>query len=367
MAVTASSRTGPLGAGIIGCGIIAQSYARDLARYPEIELRAVTDVDVDRAEALAARYGARVHPDLDALLADESVDIAVNLTPHHAHTEVVRRCLAAGKHVHSEKPLALTHREAQELVSLARDRGLRLGCSPTVFLGDAQQTAMKLVRDGRLGPVRVVYAEANWGRIERWHSAPQPFYEVGPMVDVGVYPLTMVTAMFGPVRRVNAYGRVAMPHRFTTGGVSFPVTTPDFVTAIVELDTCVMRLTTNFYVGQHSTQKGMEFHGDQGSLHLENWSRFGASVRLSTDGDPYTDVPLLRPAPDAGPPAGPDFGRGVADLARGILTGAPHRATGEHAAHVVEVLTAVQSSMEKESPVTVTSSVTPPAPMEWAR
>lgn len=367
MASTATPGPGTLGCGIIGCGIIAQSYARDLARYPEVELRAVTDIDPARADELAAKHGARAYRQLDELLADDSIDIAINLTPHHAHAEVVARCLAAGKHVHSEKPLALTYPAARDLVALAEQSGRRLACAPTVFLGDAQQTAMKLVRDGRLGQVRLIYADANWGRIERWHAAPQPFYEVGPMFDVGVYPLTMVTAMFGPARRVTAHGRVLQPHRVTTAGEPFVVTTPDFVTALVELDHCVLRLTTTFYAGQNGQQKGMEFHGDQGSLHLENWSRFGAAVRLAPGGEPYADVPLLRADPGGPPPAGPDFARGLADLARAIATGTPHRATGEHAAHVVEILAAIKESAEKEAPVPIGSTFTPPAPLEWAR
>src|SRR5207253_2271057 len=82
------------------------------------------------------------------------------------------------------------------------DRGVRLSCAPATLLGESQQTAWKVVRDRTLGPVRAVYAEANWGRIERWHPSPESLYEVGPLVDVGVYPLTILTAMFGPVRRV---------------------------------------------------------------------------------------------------------------------------------------------------------------------
>src|SRR6185295_17646095 len=133
-------------------------------------------------------------------------DIVINLTVHHAHYQVTKRALEAGKHVYSEKPLALTSSEARELVTLAASRGLRLGCSPSTFLGEAQQTAATVIRSGRLGPVRAVYAEVNWGRIETWHPAPAPFYDVGVLVDVGVYPLTLLTAFLGPARRVQASG-----------------------------------------------------------------------------------------------------------------------------------------------------------------
>jgi predicted dehydrogenase len=130
----------------------------------------------------------------------------VNLTVHHAHYEVTHRALEAGRHVYSEKPLALRSGGARELVDLAVTRGLRLGCSPSTILGEAQQTAAAWIRAERLGPVRAIYADVSWGRIETWHPAPEPFYEVGAMVDVAVYPLTLATAMIGPARSVRAWG-----------------------------------------------------------------------------------------------------------------------------------------------------------------
>src|SRR5688500_7713278 len=187
----------PLGIGIIGTGNIAGAYARDTLTHPAIRLVAAADMDRERAALFGRTHDCRVHDSLDELLADPGVDIVVNLTVHHAHHEVTRRALLAGGDVYSEKALALRSSEARELVDLAAERGLRLGCSPSTFLGEAQQTAAALIGSGRLGTVRAVYAEVNWGRIEAWHPAPAPFYDVGVMVDVGVYPLTLVTAMLG--------------------------------------------------------------------------------------------------------------------------------------------------------------------------
>jgi len=169
----------PLGIGIVGTGNIAGGYARDALTHPEIRLIAATDLDPVRLAAFAESHAVRGHPSLDDLLADDHVDIVVNLTVHHAHYEVTKRALDAGRHVYSEKPLALRTEEARELAELAVARGLRLGCSPSTFLGEAQQTSAGLIRSGRLGTVRAVYSEVNWGRIETWHPAPAPFFEVG--------------------------------------------------------------------------------------------------------------------------------------------------------------------------------------------
>jgi predicted dehydrogenase len=351
-----------LGVAIVGCGNIADPYAKDIHAYAQTELVGVADLIVEKAEDLATRYGCQVYPSLTALLEDEAVELVVNLTTHHAHKAVVAQCLEAGKHVHSEKPLALTHEDAQGLVELAQRKGLRLGCSPFTFMGEAQQTAWQLVRAGRLGAVRVAYAEVNHGRIESWHPAPGPFYDVGALYDVGVYPLTLLTAIFGPARKVLAHGKVLYPDRVTKQGHAFHIETPDFVVALVELENgTLVRLTTNFYVGHHSKQSGIEFHGDLGSAYLSSWQRFDAVVEFAQFGQTYEPIPPLKE-----PYPGTEWGRGVLDMADAIAQDRPHRATGEQAAHVVEILCAATESMRLQRPVEVYSSFTPPAPMDWA-
>ncbi|MBP2703707.1 Gfo/Idh/MocA family oxidoreductase [Microbispora sp. RL4-1S] len=351
------------GVAIVGCGNIAARYAENLAGYPEMRLVGAYDVQPERARTLADPHGARVYGSLDEVVADDEVGIVVNLTVHRAHYEVIRRCLEAGKHVHSEKPLALTHEEAAGLVALAESRGVRLGCAPATFLGETQQTALKLLREGGIGRVRLVYAEVNWGRIESWHPEPEGFYEVGPLFDVGVYPLTIVTTALGPARRVTAFASVVRPDRVRKDGTPFTITTPDYVVANVEFDGPVtLRLTCDFYVNNEGTrQRGLEFHGDDGSLLLESWHDFDQALDLWTPGGPPRPVaPVREPYPRV------EWGRAVRDLAAAIREDRPHRATGRQAAHVVEILCATRESYETGKPVELTSAFTPPAPMDWA-
>jgi predicted dehydrogenase len=287
----------------------------------------------------------------------------VNVTSHAAHKEVVTRCLKGGRHVFSEKPLAMTYEEARELVELSDRQGTRLGCAPSTFLGEAQQTAMKWLRDGRLGRVRVIYCDANWGRIESWHPNPIPFFAVGPLFDVGLYPLTLATAVFGPAQSVTAYGSVVMPDRQTIDGTPYEVQTPDFVVAVVELpEGVVVRLTVNFYVGNHSKQGGMEFHGDRASLFLGSWQDFDTPVQVSAYNDSYKPVDYVKE-----PFPGTEWGRGLADLVDAISEDRPHRASGPHAAHVVEILCAIDDSIRRGGRVELSSTFTPPEPMPWAR
>ena len=348
---------------VVGCGNIAGPYAKTMQPFEQIELVGAADIDPQRAQDFVATYGGTAYPSLEALLADDQVDAVVNLTIHHAHPAVITQCLEAGKHVHTEKPLAMTYAEAKPLVDLAEAKGLRLSSSPITFMGEAQQTAWKVIRDGQLGTVRVAYAEVNWGRIESWHPAPGPFYEVGALYDVGVYPLTVLTTIFGPARRVTGYGTVLHPDRVTKEGVPFHIETPDWVVAAVELaNGTVVRLTTNFYVGHHTKQKGIEFHGDLGSLHLDSWQNFHAGVELAEFGKKYEPVTLLKE-----PYQGTEWGRAVAELADALTEGRPQRATGAQAAHVVEICEAITTSLKQGGPVEVTSDFTPPTPMEWAQ
>ncbi len=348
---------------IAGCGNIAGPYAETLKRYEQIQLVGATDLIPQRAADLVAKHGGVAYPTLHDLLADKSVDAVVNLTIHHAHPAVIAECLNAGKHVHSEKPLAMTYSEAKGLADMAAAKGLRLSCSPITFMGEAQQTAWKVMREGQLGKVRLVYAEVNHGRIEAWHPNPEPFYKVGVLFDVGVYPLTLLTTFFGPARRVTAYGTVLHPDRVTKEGRPFHIDTPDLAVAVIELaDGTVARLTANFYVPYDNKQRGLHFYGDLGSLWLGCFQEFNAPVEFAPYSGRFAPVPYVRE-----PFRGIDWGRALAELADAIAEERPQRPTGAQAAHVVEIVCAIIASFTQGGPVEIRSEFTPPPPMDWAR
>ncbi|HEY0946423.1 MAG TPA: Gfo/Idh/MocA family oxidoreductase [Opitutaceae bacterium] len=347
---------------IVGCGNIAGSYVEHIKTYPGVEIAGFADVDASRAQVFAAKHGGRAYTGLDAVLADPAVDCVINLTIHHAHYEVIGKCLRAGKHVHSEKPLAMTYREARELVDLAAARNVRLSCAPVTYLGEAQQTAARLLREGVTGPVRLVYAEINHGRIESWHPNPKPFYDVGVMWDVGVYPLSLLTALLGPAARVSALGKIVHPQRRTLAGETYAVTIPDFIVAMVEFASGpTLRLSTNFYHAGGKQGSAVEFVGDAGVLWLESAYMFDARVERAAYGKSFEPVPLARPGF-----AGIEFGRGVQELATAIAENRPHRASGAHAAHVVELIEGIHNSLTTGSPVALTSTFEQPALMPWA-
>jgi len=356
----------PLRLAFVGCGDISGHYARSLKTRPDlVTILGAFDL---REEALAwfcREFECARYPDLEAVLADDRIDLVVNLTIQSAHHSVTRQCLEAGRHVHSEKPLALTRAEANEVVALADAQSLRLSCSTFTWMGEAQQTTWKAIREGMLGEVRVVFAEMNWNRIEFWHRFPIPFYAagVGPLFDVGVYSLGVLTTLLGPVSSVSGFGKIVLPERRTLDGEPFTVGAPDIMVGGLEFASGALgRLTCSFYVGQ-TKQQGIEFHGDAGTIHLESAHNFESPIHFHPFDRhaEWTPVPYVKE-----PYPGVEWGRAIFDIAEALTAGRPHRCTGAQAAHVVDICCGIAESAQSGAKVPVTSTFPPPEPMPWA-
>jgi predicted dehydrogenase len=343
MTTSSSSRIAFLGA-----GNIAGPYATALARHPELTLVGIFDLDAAKRDAFAADHRCTSYSSLDALCANEPL-IVVNLTSAPFHYATTRELLSRGQTVFSEKPLAMEHGQATELVDLARRQGVRLACAPSLWLGEAQLAAARAVIGGAIGNVKLIHAEVNQGRIESWHPAPTLFYQVGPVFDAGVYPLAYLTAIFGPIRSVTATSTTVMPERKTLAGEPFTVATADaWIVAARFADGPLLRLSCNFFVDSKTAPRWIDFHGQDGSLRLDDWVMPGSSLAQAPFGAPFTETAQARPLEI-------DWCLGVADLAAAIREGKGHRTTGEHAAHVVEVLEAIAASARSGQAVDIAS------------
>lgn len=349
---------------VIGCGHICHQYALHCSQYPELlEIVGATDIDFTRAEAFCEKYGGKAYENFEAVLADPNVDTIVNLTVHHAHFDLNKRALEAGKHVYTEKPMALNYDQARELIAVADKAGKRLGAAPITFLGEGIQTAAQFLKQDKLGALRLVYAEVNWGQIERWISAPAPYYTVGPLLDVGVYAITALTYLLGPVREVWGYSQILKNPREDKDGKPFPVTAPDFTTGVMEFESGVVaRITTNYYVPiSHMPHlRGFEFHGDAGSFLVSDYHNFDAKCTFVPYSDTPVDVPLLREAKGT-----MDRALGLADMALAIREGRPHRNGGDHAAHVIDIMQNLQTSSDESRRIKITSTFENVGPMDW--
>ncbi|MBI2191902.1 MAG: Gfo/Idh/MocA family oxidoreductase [Planctomycetes bacterium] len=356
----------PVRLAVVGCGNISGPYGDCISKRPEqLKILGAFDEIPEKASAFCQKFGGRVYPSMDALLADSEVETVVNLTIHTAHAAVTRRALEAGKNVHSEKPLATDRGSGREVVELARRKGLMLTCSPFVILGESQQTLWKAVRDGLVGEVVSVNAEMFWGRVESWHPHPGPFYApgAGPMLDVGCYPLNVLTSILGPVRQARGLARVTIPDREILSGPQagqkFQVTTPDIVFGLLEFENgSIGRLSATFSPW-FSNQRGLEIHGTRGSLAVENVVGFDTPVKLATyPKREWEALPFARE-----PYKGVDWSRGVCEAALALRAGRPPRVSGAQALHILDVCLSILESSERGRPVAVESRFDPPEPL----
>jgi predicted dehydrogenase len=346
---------------LVGSGDIAGQYVETLRRSPSLDIAGAFSRRADALNAFVSKHGIKAYPSQEALLADPSVNLVLNLAPNNAHPAITEACLRAGKHVYSEKPLATDYAEAARLAALAKELGLRLASAPCSFLGEAQQAVIQRIRAGALGTLRLVYADINHSRIESWHGAPESFYEAGPMFDVGVYHLSLMCAALGPIEEVQATGAVLLKDRQTKDGRAFTVSSPDYLTAMLKFKSGPLaRLTVNYYVDWFKKQKGLEFHGDLGSLYLPGHN-FDVPVEEAAFEKEYSPVTLpVQPQP------GLDWSRGIRDLIESIEQSRPHRCSAEMAAHVVEVVEACYRSIASKGPIRTRSTFSAPDPMPAA-
>ena len=236
---------GALGVGIIGTGVISEQYLRSFWQFPDVEVCFLADLDVERARARAEEFEVRdgsgelAAGTVEELLAREDVDIVVNLTIPAAHAEVDRRILEAGKHMGSEKPIAMASQEARELLALADEKGLRLACSPDTMLGPDIQTALRAVASGEIGDVLTCSFMFQTGGPESWHPSPEFLFThgAGPLFDMSPYYVSAAVRLFGPVARVMAVSSTARDTRVIgsgpKAGTEFPVDVPTHHAALL--------------------------------------------------------------------------------------------------------------------------------------
>lgn len=324
--------------GVVGAGNISPIYLQAPARFPVLEIVGISDLDLKRAQARVDELGTGRALPLDDLLAAGDVEIILNLTVPGAHAEVSLAALEAGKHVYSEKPLATDLQAGRAVLERAARRGLRVGCAPDTFLGAGLQTARRALDTGLIGePVAATAFMLGHGP-ERWHPSPEFFYQPGggPLFDMGPYYLTALVNLLGPVRRVTASARASFSERVVgsePGGRRFPVTTPTHVASVLDFQTGpVATLVTSFDVWDSQVPR-IELYGTEGTLSLPDPNTFGGPVLVRRAGaGEWVPLPLTHPWAEN------SRGIGLADMVEALRDGRPHRASGELALHVLEVM-----------------------------
>jgi predicted dehydrogenase len=348
--------------GIIGCGNISGIYFKNCGASEAVEIAACADLDLGRAQAKGREHGVRACT-VDELLADPEIEIVLNLTIPKAHAPVNLAAITAGKHAYTEKPLAVTREDGAKTLAAARAAGLRVGGAPDTVLGGGLQTCRKLIDDGAIGqPVAATAFMPSHGH-ETWHPDPEFYYKAGggPLFDMGPYYLSALVTLLGPVARVSGAARITFPERTITSqphyGETIVVDTPTHVVSNLEFAAgAIGTLLTSFDMWAANLPR-IEIYGSDGTLSVPDPNGFGGAVQIWRPDNQWQDVPLTYGHTENG------RGLGVADMAEAIRAGRPHRANGDLAFHVLDIMHATLESARDGRRIELTSQCERPAVM----
>ena len=369
--------------GILGCGVISNTYIRDIKRfYPSLHLAACADVNVELAKSHAEKYQIPSGCSVEEMLAMEEVELVVNLTPPQFHMELNKKILQAGKHVFCEKPFAPTAAQARQIMDLADEKRLLVGSAPDTFLGSSLQTCRKILDDGWIGKPLYVTANMMSNGVETWHPAPANFYRqgAGPLYDMGPYYFTALAALLGPVKRVSAFSGTGFPVRKVyTGplkGQEVPVETPTHYSGTAELASGVIVSMNISFDIWHSNLPMIEIYGSDGTLEVPDPNMSGGRPRVyrkeSTLDVLYDDSRETKEKQDTSvelPELYPHIGDytrgiGVLDLACAIDEKRKPRVNAEMACHVIEAITGMMESAQDKKVYEMKTTCEKPEPIK---
>jgi predicted dehydrogenase len=359
------SRTGPVGIGIVGAGVISETYLRNLTTFPDTRVLAIGDLRPDAARAKAAEHGVAAAGDVQVVLAHPDVEIVVNLTIPAAHADVALRAIGAGRHVWNEKPLALDRASGRAVLGAAAAAGVRVGCAPDTFLGPGLQAVRRLIAAGAIGEPLSALALLQSPGPDAWHPNPAFLFQVGggPLFDIGPYYLTALVQLLGPVRSVTAAAsRARLQRTIGSGpraGETFDVTVPSHVSALIRFAGGASAQAV-FSFDSALPRILLEVTGRDGTMILPDPNGFDGDVRVRRAGAEATETVATTTAAST-------RGIGVLEMARAIRAGRPHRADGAIAGHVLDVMVAIDEAAASGAAVMVESTIEPaePLPDDW--
>lgn len=340
--------------GIVGLGNISGQYFNHL-QDDAVVITAIADANTARAAEVSAERGVPAMSVAD-LMASPEVDLVLNLTTPESHASLCRAALEAGKATYTEKPLATTFAEGRELVELAHQRNLLLGCAPDTVLGTGVQTARAAIAQGLIGTP--VAANLAWGAPghEAWHPNPEFYYQpgAGPLFDMGPYYLSTVVNLLGPVASVMGMTNTSDRSRVVaTGplqGRQIEVAVDTHVVALLQHVSGAVTTVTMSFELWGTQQPLVEVHGTSSSLSVPDPNGHAGFVELF-DPQERRWYPLdeLAGYEDAG------RGIGVIDLARATAEGRAPRASGDIGLHVLEVMELILRSAHSKERLDVTT------------
>ena len=360
--------------GIIGCGYIADIYFQSQNLFNNINIIACADIINEAAEKSAKEQDVKVQS-VEDLLTNKDIDLILNLTIPSSHKEIIQKTLESGKHSFSEKPLAMSFREGLELKKLSDEKGLQVGCAPDTFLGAAGQKARQFIDENKIGKVSLGTFNMMSHGMEHWHPNPDFFFKPGggPIFDVGVYYITQLVNLLGPVENIISVSGTIEQERTITSepryGEKIKVETPTTLMAVLEFaNKTKIQLFASWDVWKHQ-HNTIELYGSNGSLVLPDPNFFGGELLVSNKDSDWdivkTDKMFLGiPNEEDGDDKVANYrGIGLSDMVNCISNNKNARCSIDLALHVLEIMDGILISSKNNSIYKTETSCDQPAPL----
>ncbi len=349
------------GFGIIGCGMIANFHAKAIGDIDSARVAACFDMVPERAQQFAEENGCAGYDSLEAMLADESVDVVTICSPSGAHMEPAVAAAQAGKHVIVEKPLEITLERCDAIIDACKTAGVKLA---VIFPSRFHRSSLLLkdaLDSGRFGRLTMGDAYVKWFRTQEYYDsgAWRGTWKLdggGALMNQAIHSVDLLTWLMGPVAEISAQSSTLIHERIEVEDVA--VAALKFENGALG----VIEATTAAYPGW---LKKIEIHGSQGSAALEEESIVQWSFAEETD----EDAALLREMSDntdtgggaADPTAIGHHGHAMlfADALKAIAEGSEPAVNGEQARRSVEIILAIYQAAEEGKTVKLPLSADP--------
>ena len=340
----------PVKTAIVGCGGISNAYLGTMInKFKILDVVGGYDRNPDKVKDKVEKYGIKALT-WDEIISDPSIEIVVNLTAPTGHYPVIKQLLEAGKHVYTEKVLSVELEHAAELVKIANEK-IYLGAAPDTFLGSAIQTARYVVESGMIGEVTSCVSTLT--RDSEIFSRAFPFTAKpggGIGFDVGIYSITALLSIFGPVKEVSGVVRTRKPQRqnfaLENFGEPFQIECENLMAGTLQFEggavgNVLFDANSIFTVPERPV---LTLHGTMGILYMADPDHFGGEVKVIVKS---SNEPFVMPQSHAF--SDECRGLGVAEMAWSLRMGRKNRANKEMAYHALEVLHGIVKSSETKS------------------
>ena len=350
--------------GLIGCGAISGNYLNHLRHFAIVDIAACADLNPEAAKSRGEEFGIPKVCSVDDLLADGDIELVLNLTIPRAHAPVNLAALEHGKHAYCEKPFAVNREEATTVIEAARSRKLRVGGAPDTVFGPGIQTCRRLIDEGAIGIPTAATAFCCGRGHEHWHASPAFYYDVGagPLFDMGVYYLTALVVLLGPVGSVLARHKATFSQRTASSegaaGLVIDVKVPTHLAGILEFRSGVIATTTfSFDTMGGANLPRIEIYGTEGTLSVPDPNGFDGPVSLKRIEDSEWQPQAHTHKYISG------RGLGLADFAHAIRENRHPRADAPLPFHVLDIMQAFHESGDAGNAVDLDSTCERPEPM----